>query len=60
MCVEEGRVRVDVIQSARSIANQNKTFNYNCALSAAINLALMHRLFHIFPLFVGLFSIFAV
>ena len=25
MCVEEGRVRVDVIQSARSIANQNKT-----------------------------------
>ena len=26
MCVEEGRVRVDVIQSARSIANQNKTF----------------------------------
>ena len=23
MCVEEGRVRVDVIQSARSIANQN-------------------------------------
>ena len=25
MCVEEGRVRVDVVQSARSIANQNKT-----------------------------------
>ena len=29
MCVEEGRVRVDVIQSAQSIANQNKTAHYN-------------------------------
>ena len=27
MCVEEGRVRVDVIQSARSIANQNIHYN---------------------------------
>ena len=29
MCVEEGRVRVDVIQSARSIANQNKTLQHD-------------------------------
>ena len=28
LCVEEGCVRVDVIQSVRSIANQNKTY-YN-------------------------------
>ena len=29
MCVEEGRVRVDVIQSARSIANQNKWLQHD-------------------------------
>ena len=29
MFVEEGRVRVDVIQNARSIANQNKTFQHD-------------------------------
>ena len=29
MCVEEGRGRVDVIQSARSIANQNKTLQHD-------------------------------
>ena len=29
MCVEEGHVRVDVIQSARSIANQNKTLQHD-------------------------------
>ena len=29
MCVEEGRVPVDVIQSARSITNQNKTLQYD-------------------------------
>ena len=29
MCVEEGRVRVDVIQSARSTANQNKTLQHD-------------------------------
>ena len=32
MCVEEGRVRVDVIQGARSIANQNKTLQHNFKL----------------------------
>ena len=29
MCVEEGRVPVDVIQSARSITNQNKTLQHD-------------------------------
>ena len=29
MCVEEGRLRVDVIQSARSIVNQNKTLQHD-------------------------------
>ena len=29
MCVEEGRVRVDVIKSARSIANPNKTLQHD-------------------------------
>ena len=29
MCVEEGRVRVDVTQSARSIANQNKALQHD-------------------------------
>ena len=29
MCVKEGRVRVDAIQSARSIANQNKTLQHD-------------------------------
>ena len=29
MCVEEGRVRVDVIQSVRSIANQNKLLQHD-------------------------------
>ena len=29
MCVEEGHVRVDVIQSARSIVNQNKTLQHD-------------------------------
>ena len=28
MCVEGGYVRVDVIQSARSIANRNKTLQH--------------------------------
>ena len=28
MCVEEERLRVDVIQSVRSIANQNKTLQH--------------------------------
>ena len=32
MCVEEGRVCVDVIQSARSIANQNKTLQLDFQL----------------------------
>ena len=29
MCVEEGHIRVDVIQSARSIANKNKTLQHD-------------------------------
>ena len=29
MCVEEGRVRVDVIQGTQSIANQNKTLQHD-------------------------------
>ena len=36
MCVEEGRVRVDVIQSARSIANQNKTLQHDFSLAIYI------------------------
>ena len=29
MCVEEGRLRVDVIQSTLSIENQNKTLQHD-------------------------------
>ena len=36
MCVKEGRVRVDVIQSARWIANQNKTFRIKKGLCVLV------------------------
>ena len=36
MCVKEGHVRVDVIQSARSIANQNKTLQHDFSLAIYI------------------------
>ena len=50
MSVEEGRVRVDVIQSARSIINQNKTLQHDFQLVMyviTIKLSLERKVFRL-------------
>ena len=51
------RKTAKVKQNTRLVMSLHELYNLRCKYC---NLALMHRLFDIFPLFVGLFSIFAV